>query len=110
MGALRPPMHDTVTIYNPTGEKNRNDEPEYNQPLESIARVQQKNNVVTWADGSRYETTLEIDLPGDLEIGYETEIEYTDRFNRTTRNLVRGLDETTNFAGNRVYYWTVQVE
>lgn len=108
--SLQPPMKNTVVIHNPTGQKNRNDEPEYYPPTESKARVQQKNNVVTWADGSRYETTLEIDLPGDLEIGFQTEIEYTDRFGRTTRNLVRGLDETTNFAGNRVYYWTVQVE
>lgn len=107
---MKPPMRQTVTIYNPSDETDRNDNPIMEEPFETIARVQRKNKSTYSPDGSSYETTLEIDIPPDVVVGYQTQIEFTDSMGITSKGPVRGLEESMNLAGNRVFFRTVQVE
>lgn len=107
---MKPPMNQTVMIYNPSTETDEYDRPIKQPPFESKARVQRKNKVVYSANGSEFETTLEIDLPPEVEIGYQTEISYTDLLGNEGKGTIRAIEESTNLAGNRVYFRTVNVE
>jgi hypothetical protein len=106
---MKPSMKQSVIVYVPRlGEKD-----EYGKPLKDPvainARVQYSTRTVKGTNGQTLETTLEIDLPADVPVGYGTEIEYTDYAGRVTKGLVIAMNESTNLAGTKVFFRTVFV-
>lgn len=111
---MKPPMNESITIKNPVLDEQGNPiKDSYGRPkLEtdtSNARVQYSTKVVRGTDGQTYETSLEVDLPPDAKVGYQTETSYTDKFNNKVEGRVLAVNESTNLAGTRVYFRTVNI-
>jgi hypothetical protein len=106
---MKPSMKQFVTVYVPRlGEKDEYGKP-LKDPLTTKARVQYSTRTVKGTNGQTYETTLEVDLPSDVPVGYGTEIQYTDYVGKVTKGLVIAVNESTNLAGTKVFFRTVFV-
>jgi hypothetical protein len=100
-------MKDIVTVYAPTGEKDQYGRPVLS-PVQTKARVQFSTRLIRGTDGQEYETSLEVDLPSNVAVKHGTEIEYSDAFNGTKGKVI-AMNESTNLAGNKVYFRTVYI-
>lgn len=105
---MKPPMKQLVTLLIPTGQKD-----EYSRPIttkkESKSRVRYSTRVIKGTDGREYQSSLEVDLPPDVSVSYGVELEYKDPFEKVTKGQVIAMKESTNLAGDKVYYRTVYV-
>jgi len=102
-------MKHDVTIFVPIfGEKDEYGRPAKEQ-VSSKARVQYSTRTVKGTNGQSYETSLEVDLPPDAPVGYGIEIEYKDWAGKVTKGQVVAMNESTNLAGNKVFFRTVYV-
>ncbi len=113
---MKPPMREKITLYQTIFDENGDPiKDEYGRsktnPVESKARVIFSTRVVQGSDGRQYETSLEVDLPADLTVNYGDELEYVPFLGLgvKTKGLVRAMSESTNLAGNKVYFRTVYV-
>lgn len=115
-----PPMKDKVTVYTPSGEKDKYGKPAFSKEI-SKARVQYTSEVfqlsdgtkfastVKETDGTKFTSTLKVSLPSDTRIEYGSEIEWIGRFGEVIRGDVTVLEETLNYSGKKVYYRTAYV-
>lgn len=111
---MKPPMNQSITLKNPVLDSLGNpDKDSFGRPkLETSvtqARVQYSTKVIRGTDGQTYETSLEVDLPPEVKVGFGTETSYVDPFNNKIEGRVLAMSESTNLAGNKVYFRTVNV-
>ena len=113
---MKPPMREKVILHQVLlGDQKKPIKDQYGRPktkpTESNARVLVSTRVVKGTDGQQYETSLEVDVPPELKISFGDELEYTSfhGLGITTKGLVRSINESTNLAGNKVYFMTVYV-
>ncbi|MGG4288370.1 hypothetical protein ABEW81_11290 [Priestia megaterium] len=104
----KPPMNDNITVFEP-GEKNKYGQPTGYTEKPSKARVSYTTKTVEENDGTRFEPTLEVNLPPSTKIGYGFLIQWTDRFGSVVKDAVTGLEEQLSYNGKQVYYRTVYV-
>ncbi|MDY0395424.1 hypothetical protein ACFSMW_13510 [Virgibacillus halophilus] len=112
---MKPPMRQKVTAYMPVlGDDGKPIRDKYSKPktkpIDSKARVQFKSQLVRDANGRERRVSLEIDLPSDFNPGQGIELDYVTVEGDTGRGTIVAKDETTNIAGNKVYYRTVYVD
>jgi hypothetical protein len=106
---MKPSMKHSVVVRVPRlGEKNEYGKP-LKDPVSTNARVLYSTRTVKGTNGQTFETSLEVDLPPDIPVGYGTEIEYTDYAGKVTKGMVIAMTESTNLAGTKVYFRTVFV-
>lgn len=112
----KPPMNDTISIYDPiTGgpeyfEQSLVDDygrPKGREPRKSKARVQPEVKMITTSDGETFESHLAIDVPPETFVQRGQEIKWTDRFGQEVKGRIGEIDETLNFSGTKVYFRTV---
>ena len=111
---MKPPMRQQVTVKTPALDGQGNPvTDDYGKPqLDSQttkARVQHSTKLVTDQQGQEFQTMLEVDLPPDVPITYGTEITYTDLMGQTSTGKVRTMEESTNLAGSKVFFRTVNI-
>jgi len=104
----KPPMKDDVIVFEP-GAKNKYGQSTGYIETPSKARVAYTTKVIENSDGTRFEPTLEVDLPPTTKIGYGYLIQWTDHFGQVVKDTVVGMEETLNYGGDKVYWRTVDV-
>ncbi|MBP3950337.1 hypothetical protein [Bacillus suaedae] len=110
---MKPPMKQNVTLKSPVIQGGTIVKNEFSRPIlkdsNQRARVQRSTKLVQGKDGQRYESKLEVDLPPDVQVGYDSFISYTDSFGIETEGKVISVSESTNLSGSKVYFRTVHV-
>lgn len=71
------------------------------------ARVQFTSKVIKKVDGNELQSRLEVDVMPDIPVEYGTKAEYTDPFGTITKGTIIDVSESTNIAGNKIYFRTV---
>lgn len=104
---MKPIMHQEVKIYVPTGEKDKNGRPKTIEKV-SPARVQFTSKTIQNANGTVYQTFLEIDLPVESRVTYGTSISYTEDGIESKGSVV-AVDGIKNLSGSKTDYWTVNI-
>jgi hypothetical protein len=104
---MKPIMDQEVTIYMPTGKKDKNGRPE-TLPIVSPARVQFTSKTIQNVSGTVYQTFLEIDLPVESRVAYGTSISYTED-GIESKGTVVAVEGIKNLSGSRTDYWTVNI-
>ncbi|MFC7063801.1 hypothetical protein [Halobacillus seohaensis] len=111
---MKPPMNQSIEVKNPLlDDKGTPVIDRYGKPQlaaeNTRARVQYSTKVVRGTDGQQYESSLEVDLSPSIKVSYGSEISYTDPLGTVTKGKVMSMNESMNFAGNKVYFRTVNV-
>jgi len=104
---MKPIMDQEVTVFQPTGKKDKNGRPE-TLPIVSPARVQFTSKTIQNATGTVYQTFLEIDLPKETRVAYGTTISYTED-GVESKGAVVAVEGIKNLSGSKTDYWTVNI-
>lgn len=107
---FKPPMNNSVILYVPAsdGTTDRYGVP-IKEPLPFKANVQESATTTDAADGKDIEPKATILLPSNAPISMHMEIEYDSISGERVRGSVKSIKSAKNLAGNRVFYWTVEV-
>ncbi len=106
---MRPFMRQEVTIYRPTGEEDDYSKP-ITVPVISKAHVLFTTKTIKTADGTVYNTFLEVDLPPETIVTYGTELSYKDEESgEVTKGSVVAVEGIRSLTGHKTDYWTVNV-
>jgi hypothetical protein len=113
---MKPPMKQSITFSLP--KLNENGEPlrdKYGRPIASEpqevpARVVREVSIVRDAQGQERRVNLEIDVPPEVEPDPGTEITFTTIGGKTETGTVVTMRDSTNLAGDRVYFRTLYVD
>ena len=102
-------MEQEVTINQPTGKKDKNGRPE-TKPVISKAHVLFTTKTIQTADGTVYNTFLEVDLPPDVKVEYGTSISYEDvETGNVTEGSIVAVEGIRSLSGHKTDYWTVNI-
>lgn len=104
----KPPMKQDVILFGPTGEEDKYGNTDYTE-IHSKARVAYTTKVIENSDGTRFEPTLEVDLPPETQVDYGYLLQWTDHFGKVVKDSIVSMEETLNYGGNKVYWRTVDV-
>ncbi|WP_144558532.1 hypothetical protein [Shouchella miscanthi] len=110
---MKPPMRDDVVVMTTQLDENGNPitdnrgRPIAPKETPTKARITNKVRVVRNRQGVEEKTSIEFDLPPDVEFGFDSTISYTDTFGQERKAQVVNWEESTNLSGSKVYFRTV---
>ncbi|POD46286.1 hypothetical protein BKM15_25940 [Pseudomonas syringae pv. syringae] len=101
-------MNQSITLFIPGTEVDDYGRPSTSQLIVK-ARVQYSSKVIESASGTRTQSSLEVDLMPDIPVNYGTKAKYEDPFGKVVEGAMIAINESTNLAGNKVFFRTVNI-
>ncbi len=105
---MKPPMNNKAIVEIVDKSQKPDRQGKYPRiPFETIARVSFTTRMVRTTEGEVRESTMEVDLPPEINAAMGSTIKALDSFGQWHEGQVLTVEESTNFAGNFIYFRTV---
>lgn len=111
---MKPAMKEKVTLLVPKvedGERVKDDFGQFEyEEIETKARVTRETKVKQGGEhGQYFLSNMEVDLPPEVYVEKGFRLRYVDEHDIIHEGVIETVDEARSFAGNKIYYRSVEV-